>query len=98
MLANAPACRGVFFSASFILEKRKPKMVPDLGQIFFRGTREPKAAEQFETAIGLGSMSLILLHHCCSTLICDWTVASYGAKSHARIRIRCDVAMRRHHE
>src|SRR6266702_3149468 len=61
---RTPRLAGAFsFWATFIREKRKPPKVPTPHEIFFAGTREPKPAERFDGIIGLGSMSLILLHH-----------------------------------
>jgi hypothetical protein len=63
MPANAPACRGVFRFGNVHREKTKSGKGSQALRTFFRGTLEPKPAEWLDGTIGLGSMSLILLHH-----------------------------------
>jgi hypothetical protein len=51
------------FPATFIRGKRKPLKVPTCRKFFSWELWNQSPPEWFEAGVGLGSMSLILLHH-----------------------------------
>ena len=59
-----------------------------VGGTIFREPWNQKQLSGFKE-LGLGSMSLILLHHLLFLLDLRLDGSSYDAKSHASIRIRC---------
>jgi hypothetical protein len=84
--------------ATFIRGKPNPRKVPACLNFFSLELWNQSRPEWFEANVGLGSMSLILLHHLLFHLDLRLDGGVLWRKSHAGIQIRCDVAMRRHYE